>query len=81
MVKRRTRPCGRVVAVLACRGEELRLGRMAGISGVVVIGLMATDTGCRQSRVIVVDMAVGAHARRHGMRASEGEGCVVVVEG
>lgn len=72
--------CG-VVATLAGRGEKLRLRGVAGIGGVVVVGLMATDAGRRQRRVIVVHMAIGTLPRRYGMRPSEGKGCVVVIEG
>ena len=51
---------------------------MAGIGGVVVIGLMAADTGRRQSRVVAVDVA--RRARRGGMGSGQREGRVVVVE-
>ena len=69
VVKRRTSPCGRVVAVLARRREELRLRFVARIRRVVVVGLMAADTRRRQSRVVVVDMTIGAHPRRYQVRA------------
>ena len=72
--------CG-VVAVLAGRGEELRLCRVARIRGVVVVRLVAPDAGCGQRRVIVVDMAVGTNAGRHGMGAGKGEGRGVVTKG
>jgi len=72
--------CG-VVAVLAGRGEELRLCRVAGIRGVVVVRLVAPDAGRGQCRVVVVDVAVGTNARRHDVGAGKGEGCVVVIKG
>ena len=62
MVKGRARPCGCVVASLACRGEELRLRSVARVRGVVVVSLVAADTSCRQRRVVVVHVAVSAHA-------------------
>jgi len=74
------RPGGRVVAVLARCWEELRLCRVTGVAGVVVVSLMASDASRRQRGVVAVDVAIGAHARWHSMRAGQGEGCVVVVE-
>ncbi len=47
MVERRLQPVGRVVTVLASRGEELRLGRMSGIRCRVVVGLVAAHAGRR----------------------------------
>ncbi len=69
VVEGRPRPCARVVAGRASGREELRLCRVARIRRVVVVGLMATDAGSRQCCVIVVDVAVGTHARGHGVRA------------
>ena len=63
-----TRPRRRVVTTLAGRGEKLRLSRVAGIGRVVVVGLMATDTGSGKRGVVVVDMAIRADARRHQVR-------------
>lgn len=67
VIERRTSPGGRVVAVLAGGREELRLRGVAGVGGVVVIGLMAADTGRGQCRVVAVDVAVGAYPRRYSM--------------
>jgi len=71
--------CG-VVAVLARGREELLLRRVAGIGGVVVIGLMAADTSRGQRGVVAVDVAVGAYPRRCLVRAGEGECRIVVIE-
>ena len=81
MVERGAGPGGGVVAGLARGGEELLLRRVTRVRGVVVVGLMAADTSRRQGRVVAVDVAVGAYPRRHGVRASQREGRVVVVEG
>ena len=75
------RPCSGVVAGRTRSREELRLRRVTRVGGVVVIGLMASDAGYGQRRIVAVDVAVGAYPRRHGVRASQREGRVVVVEG
>lgn len=80
VIKCRARPGSCVVTGLAGRREKLRLRRVSRIRRVVVIGLMTADTGRGQSRVVVVDMAVRTDAWRHRVRASQGEGCVVVIE-
>ena len=67
VIERCARPGGRVVASRAGRREELRLRGVAGIRGVVVIGLMAANTGRGQRGVVAVDVAVGACPGRHGM--------------
>lgn len=81
VIERRTSPGGRTVAVLAGGREELLLRSVAGISGVVVIGLMAADTSRGQRRVVAVDVAVGAYPRRRLVRAGQGERRVVVIKG
>jgi len=81
VIECRPSPGGGVVAVLARGREELRLRGMAGVGGVVVVGLMATDARGWQRRVVIVDMAVRAHPRRYEVRTGKGEGCVVVIEG
>ena len=81
VIKCGARPCCGVVTGLARGREELRLRGVAGISRVVVVGLMASDAGCRQRRVVVVDVAIRALPRRHRMRSGQGEGCVVVIKG
>ena len=80
MVERCIQPAGGVVAVLARSGKELRLRRMARIGRGVVIILMASNAGGWQSRVIAVEVAIGALPGRHGMRAGEGKRRVVVIE-
>lgn len=67
MVKRGARPRRRVVTVLACGRKELRLRLVSRICCVVVVGLVAANAGDGQRRVIVIDVAVGADARRHQM--------------
>ena len=67
VIERRTSPGRRVMAGCAGRREELRLRSMAGIGGVVVIGLMAADTSRGQRGVVAVDVAVSACPRRYGM--------------
>ena len=67
VIKRRTSPGRRGVASRAGSREELRLRGVAGIRGVVVIGLMAADTGRGQRGVVAVDVAVGASPGRYGM--------------
>ena len=73
VIERRTRPGTRVMAVLASSREELRLRRMAGVCAGVVIRLVTADAGCRQSRVVVVYVAVCAFARRHHVRSGQRE--------
>jgi hypothetical protein len=80
VIERGTSPGGRIMARRAGGREELRLRCVAGIGGVVVIGLMAADTSRRQRGVVAVDVAVGANPRRCLVRASQGEGRVVVIE-
>ena len=80
VVERSAGPGRGVVAGLARGGEELRLCRVTGVRGVVVVNLVAADASRRQGRVIVVDVAVRTHSRRHYVRAGERECRVVVVE-
>ena len=80
VIESRTRPGGSVVAVLARSREELRLRRVARICRVVVVGLVASDAGRGQRRVVAVDVAIGALARRNRVRSRQRERRVVVVE-
>ena len=80
VVERRTSPGRRVMAGRARGREELLLRGMAGIGGVVVIGLMAANTSRRQRGVVAVDVAVGAYPRGCLVRAGQGECRVVVIE-
>src|SRR4029077_1583949 len=81
VIECRTSPCGRGMAGRAGGRKELRLRSVARVGGVVVVGLMATDTCRRQGRVIAVDVAVGAYPRRCLVRAGQGERRVVVIKG
>ena len=63
-------PLHGVVALLAGRRESL-MGHRSG--GVVVVGLMATDARCNRDVVVVVDVTIGALARRHHMRTGQRE--------
>jgi len=67
VIECRTSPGSRGMAGRAGGREELRLRGVAGIRGVVVIGLMAADTGRGQRGVVAVDVAVSACPGRHGM--------------
>ena len=73
-------PGGRIVAVLARRGEKLRLRGVPGIRSVVVIGLVAPNTRRRQGRVIVVYVAIRTYPGGNYVGPGEWEGRVVVVE-
>jgi hypothetical protein len=81
VVERRAGPCCRVVAVLARRGEELRLGLVSRIRRLVVVVRMAAIARGRQRGVVAVHVAIGALSRWYRVGAREGEGCVVVIEG
>ena len=74
-------PGRRVVAVLACRGEELLLRGVSRVRRIVVIGLVAANAGDWQSCVIAVDVAIGASPWRHCVRACQRERRRVVVKG
>ncbi len=80
MIEGRAGPGGCVVAVLARGREELRLRLVSGIRRLVVVVRMAAITRSGQRRVVVVHVTIGALSRRHRMRTSEGEGCVVVIK-
>src|SRR5437899_10352371 len=80
VIERSTSPGGRGMASRTGSREELRLLCVAGIRGVVVIGLMAADTGRGQRGVVAVDVAVGACPGRHGVCSGQGERRVVVIE-
>ena len=80
VIEGRSSPGGRVVAVLACRREELRLRRMAWVSRVVVIGLMTSDARSRQRGEVIVHVAVAAYARRYEVGPGQRKCGVVVIE-
>jgi hypothetical protein len=80
VIERRIRPRARVMAVLTGSGKELRLRGVARVCAGVVIRLMTADASCRQSRVVVVYVAVCAFARRHHVRSAQRECRVVVIK-
>jgi len=80
VIERRPSPGGGGMASRAGGREELRLRGVAWIRGVVVIGLMAADTGRGQRGVVAVDVAVGARPGRYGMGSGQGERRVVVIK-
>ena len=80
VIERRPSPGGRGMASRAGGREELRLRGVAWIRSVVVIGLMAADTGRGQRGVVTVDVAVGACPGRYGMGSGQGERRVVVIK-
>jgi hypothetical protein len=54
---------------------------VARIGRVVVIGLVTTDAGGWQGRVVAVHVTIGTLARRRSVRACQGERRVVVIKG
>ena len=77
MIKRGICPVDRVVARFARRREPSR--RVRGVVGSRVILLVARIAQSAIQRVVVVDVTIGATARRHCMRVSQREaGCRVV---
>lgn len=80
MIEGCVEPVRGVVARLAGRGEELRLGGVPRIGGVVVVSLVAANAGGRKRCVVVVDVAVCALPRGNGMRTRQGKRSVVVIE-
>jgi len=71
-------PLDRVVTLLA-RGGEADVRHRA--LRVVKVLLVATDAGAYGEVVVVIDVTVGALARRHGMRTAQREPGGAVVEG
>ena len=80
VIERRIEPVRGAVTVLARHREELRLRRVSRIGRAVVIRLVTSDTRRWQRLIVVVDVAIGASSRRHGVRTGQRERRVVVVE-
>src|SRR5207302_1975467 len=80
VIKRGIRPSAGVMALLAGSREELRLRGVPRVSAGVVIRLMTADAGGRQSRVVVVYVAICTFSRWHHVRTGQRECGVVVVE-
>jgi hypothetical protein len=79
MVEGRGLPGRRVVAGLASLGESA--GHVIGIRGALKVLQVARNAGGAGQVVVVVDVAVGALPRRHGMSAGQGEIDHRVIEG
>jgi hypothetical protein len=77
VIEIRWRPGRRGVARLACLRESLL--DVVRIIGVLKILQMAGDTGGLSQVVVIVDVAIGAHAWRHsvGARKEESSECVI----
>lgn len=71
-------PGGRVVALFTglreVRGDVIRICRS------LKVLQMTTDAGCGRQVVVIVNVAIGALARRNSVHACKGEGCRIVVE-
>jgi len=78
MVKLAISPEHRIVTAFA-RGRETRMGNGSGCASIIFL-VAGVTRGARQV-VVVVDMAIGALPRRHGMRSGQRESGAVVVEG
>ena len=76
MIERRSLPGARVMARLTSRREAGR--RVVRIRGLLIIRLMAPIASSWQGGVVVVHVTVGT--RSLGVRASQREGGVVVIE-
>lgn len=78
VIKLPVRPKHGVVALLACDRERRCHVIYRGKRRVEVL-LVARNTSSGGNRVILVDMAIGALARRHGVRSCQREpgGCVI----
>ena len=68
MIESCPRPGSRVVTSLARGWKKLRLCCVTGIRRVVVVRLVTADARGRQCCVVIVHVAVGAHARRSLVR-------------
>ena len=83
--ERRAGPIDRAHAVAGpalCGREESGVlrGGMRWTGRAIVIGLMAADAGIAVQAVVVVNVAVGAHPRRHGVLSHQCEARVVVIK-
>ena len=78
MVERRVHPVRGVVTLLAGL-REVR-GDVVGIGCALEVLEVAGDASRARQVVVVVDVAIGAGARRNGVQAGKGEAGAVVVE-
>ncbi len=81
VIEARVQPVRRAMAVLAGRGEELGLRRMPGIRRIVVVLLVAANTGGWERGVVIIHVAVDALTGWYGVRAGQRKRRVVMVKG
>jgi len=79
VVKRRVHPVGGVVALITglrkIRGDVIR------IRCPLIIRQVACNARCAVQAVIVVDVAISASARWHGVHSGEHKSCTAVIKG
>lgn len=78
VIERCIRPGNRVMALVASLGEFP--GHVIGIGGALVVLQVAGDASRADQIVVVVDVAVRALPRRHGMRAGQRKSDGTVIE-
>ena len=78
VIERRVCPRTRVVALIACLRESG--GNVIGVCSPLIVLQMTRDTGGARQIVVIVDMAIGALPRRHGVQSGERESGAVVIE-
>ena len=78
VIERCIRPGRGVMALIARLREVCR--DVVGIRRSLIVLQVATDAGRAVQAVVVIDVAIGADARRHGVQAGEGEAGAGVVK-
>ena len=79
MIKLAVGPQHRIVAAIAS-SWEMRGNMVHGAERIVVVRLMARHAGCARQIVVVVDVAIGAQARRHSVCPRQSEPRSRVIE-